>query len=125
MKNILFFNDFFSFARTDIGAREYTDPYYNIGRPKALNYGAFGYVLSHELAHSLDDNNRHVDKNGNLNPWFDSQSNKTFVERVQCLVKQYRKYGHDEFGFYVSFLPLKKKSTLVGFAPSFFLSTRQ
>ena len=61
-------------------------------RPKYFNYGAAGTIVGHELMHLFDDLGRQFDMNGNLADWWDSDTDKMFLERVQCAVDQYNNY---------------------------------
>lgn len=64
--------------------------------PAYMNYGALGTVIGHEFTHSLDANGRQFDSKGAFANWWDSESEKGFAERSQCLIKQ---YGADNVTF--------------------------
>lgn len=66
-------------------------PFYNPSFPDALNYGAMGVVMGHELTHGFDDQGRQYDKNGNLNHWWNNQTVANFKNRTKCVVDQYSK----------------------------------
>ena len=68
------------------------NPFYQHGRPDALNFGGIGMVMGHELTHGFDDQGRKFDGNGNLRDWWSAKVNKEFEERAACLVDQYSAY---------------------------------
>ncbi len=58
----------------------------------ALNYGAIGSVIGHELTHAFDDQGAQFDKDGNLRNWWAKQDKERFDAEAQRFVKQYGKY---------------------------------
>jgi len=64
-------------------AREATD---------AVNFGAIGMVIGHELTHGFDDRGRLFDADGNLTDWWSPEAGKAFVERAACVKTQYDGY---------------------------------
>ncbi len=67
-------------------------PFFDASSPAAVNYGAVGMVMGHELTHGFDDEGRQFDQAGNLTPWWTEKTEKAFNERAECLVKQYDAY---------------------------------
>ncbi|XP_053690954.1 endothelin-converting enzyme 2-like [Sabethes cyaneus] len=76
-------------------------PFYYLGL-EALNYGALGEVLGHELTHGFDNSGRHFDKNGNLERWWSNQTIREYDSRADCFVKQYGSYYVKEAKQYVN-----------------------
>ncbi|HJZ77175.1 MAG TPA: M13 family metallopeptidase [Vicinamibacterales bacterium] len=64
-------------------------PFYKPGADAAINYGAAGAVIGHELTHGFDDQGRQFDAQGNLKDWWTPDDAKAFDERAQCTVDQY------------------------------------
>ncbi len=64
-------------------------PFFNADATDAVNFGAMGMVVGHELTHGFDDEGRQFDAKGNLNQWWTPDSDKAFKERAQCVEKQY------------------------------------
>lgn len=58
----------------------------------AVNYGAIGVVIGHEMTHGFDDQGRQYDKVGNLTDWWTPEDAKLFNERSQVLVKQFNSF---------------------------------
>ena len=58
----------------------------------AVNYGAIGMVIGHELTHGFDDEGRKYDAAGNLRDWWTEEDARRFVERSQKLVDQFNGY---------------------------------
>ncbi len=58
----------------------------------ALNYGAMGSVIGHEMTHGFDDEGSQFDAVGNLKNWWTEEDRKKFDERTQKLVEQFDKY---------------------------------
>jgi putative endopeptidase len=67
-------------------------PFYHPGADDAVNYGAIGMVIGHEMTHSFDDQGRKYDKYGNLHNWWTKKDSIRFHKRAQDLVKQYHQY---------------------------------
>jgi predicted metalloendopeptidase len=67
-------------------------PFYTRGAPAAVNYGAAGMVMGHELTHGFDDEGRQFDAKGNLTDWWSPDVSKEFDKRAQCVVEQYNDY---------------------------------
>ena len=55
----------------------------------AINYGAIGVVIGHEMTHGFDDQGRQFDKDGNLNDWWTAADAEAFQERAEKLVEHY------------------------------------
>jgi putative endopeptidase len=55
----------------------------------ALNYGAIGAVIGHELTHGFDDEGRQYDAKGNLRDWWTPEDVKNFQARAECIEKQF------------------------------------
>ena len=55
----------------------------------AVNYGAIGAVIGHELTHGFDDEGRQFDATGNLRDWWTDADAKAFDQRADCLVQEY------------------------------------
>jgi putative endopeptidase len=58
----------------------------------ALNYGAIGVVIGHEMTHGFDDQGRQYDENGNMRDWWSSGDSARFVQKANLMVKQYSSY---------------------------------
>lgn len=64
-------------------------PYFNIKADDALNYGAIGVIIGHEMTHGFDDQGRQFDKDGNLKNWWTEEDEKKFNELADILVAQF------------------------------------
>jgi putative endopeptidase len=64
-------------------------PFFDKRLDDALNYGAIGSVIGHELTHGFDDEGRQFDAQGNLRDWWTPEDAKRFEERSECLVQEY------------------------------------
>merc|ERR1711976_47183 len=73
-------------------------PFFAPGQSMAINYGAIGMVLGHELLHGFDDKGRHYGPLGNKVDWWSEPSKAGFEERAQCLADQYSAYYWEQAG---------------------------
>jgi putative endopeptidase len=64
-------------------------PFFDDSRDDAVNYGAVGAVIGHELTHGFDDEGRQFDGKGNLEDWWTPADGKQFTERADCVVQEY------------------------------------
>jgi predicted metalloendopeptidase len=64
-------------------------PFFSADFPIAVNLGAIGMVMGHELTHGFDDEGRKFDKDGRLVEWWAPEVASRFEERAQCLVRTY------------------------------------
>lgn len=67
-------------------------PFFNLAADDAVNYGAIGAVIGHELSHGFDDQGRKSDGEGNLRDWWTEKDAKEFKARTQKMVEQYDRY---------------------------------
>jgi putative endopeptidase len=67
-------------------------PFFSASYDDAVNYGAMGSVIGHEMTHGFDDQGRQYDASGNLKNWWTDDDLKKFKERAECVIKQF-----DEF----------------------------
>lgn len=67
-------------------------PFFDPNADPAVNYGAIGAVIGHEISHHFDDQGRKYDVNGSLTDWWTAEDVKRFEERTAALVKQYDAY---------------------------------
>ncbi|CAF1567199.1 unnamed protein product [Adineta steineri] len=70
-------------------------PFFHKDIPIAINYGAIGTVIGHEITHGFDDQGREYDANGNMRSWWTKLALNQFEERTKCFVEQYSKYTFD------------------------------
>lgn len=64
-------------------------PYFDPKADDALNYGAIGVVIGHEMTHGFDDQGRQFDKEGNLHDWWEEADAKAFTALSDILTKQF------------------------------------
>lgn len=64
-------------------------PFYNPDADDAVNYGAIGVVIGHEMTHGFDDQGRQFDKDGNMNNWWTDADAEAFKKKTDILVKQF------------------------------------
>ena len=64
-------------------------PFFNADADDAVNYGAIGVVIGHEMTHGFDDMGRQFDKNGNLNDWWTEADAEEFNKLADVLVAQF------------------------------------
>ena len=64
-------------------------PFYNPEADDAVNYGAIGVVIGHEMTHGFDDQGRQFDKDGNMNNWWTDADAEAFKKKTDILVKQF------------------------------------
>jgi predicted metalloendopeptidase len=64
-------------------------PFFDPRRDIALNYGAAGMVIGHEMTHGFDDQGRKFDGDGNLRDWWTAQDGAEFEKRVACVADEY------------------------------------
>ncbi|XP_018302668.1 neprilysin-11-like [Mycetomoellerius zeteki] len=66
-------------------------PFYDLGL-EALNYGAIGAVIGHELTHGFDNRGRLYDGDGNLRQWWTKETISKYLDRSQCFIHHYNTY---------------------------------
>jgi putative endopeptidase len=64
-------------------------PFFFMNGDDALNYGAIGMVIAHEISHGFDDQGSKFDKDGNLSNWWTEEDRNRFNERTQVLVDHF------------------------------------
>ena len=64
-------------------------PFYNPDADDAVNYGAIGVVIGHEMTHGFDDQGRNFDKDGNMNNWWTEADAEAFKAKTAVLVGQF------------------------------------
>jgi putative endopeptidase len=67
-------------------------PYFDPARPVAMDYGAIGAVIGHEISHSFDDQGSQFDETGRLRNWWTAEDRAHFEASGAQLVKQYDAY---------------------------------
>src|SRR5438034_305479 len=67
-------------------------PFFDMPMDDAVNYGAIGVVIGHEITHGYDDEGRKYDADGNLNEWWTDEDAKKFEARAQKVIDQYGSY---------------------------------
>jgi endothelin-converting enzyme/putative endopeptidase len=67
-------------------------PFYDNRADDAVNYGAIGMVIGHELTHGFDDQGRQFDAQGNLRDWWTPADAKAFNEKAACFDKEYSSF---------------------------------
>lgn len=68
-------------------------PFFNMEADDAVNYGAIGTVIGHEMGHGFDDQGSKYDADGNLSNWWTDSDREEFKIRTQALVDQYSKFA--------------------------------
>ena len=81
VKNVLFFP-----------AGILQSPYFSKDADDAINYGAIGSVIGHEMTHGFDDQGRKYDENGNLTDWWTKSDAQRFNESTRALIDEYNKF---------------------------------
>ncbi len=64
-------------------------PFYSNAASDAVNFGAVGVVVGHELTHGFDDQGRQFDADGNLRDWWTKTDQANFTKLAQCFVNEY------------------------------------
>jgi len=67
-------------------------PYFDPGADAAVNYGAIGSIIGHEIGHGFDDQGRRFDSTGRLRDWWSAQSGERFTALATRLGEQYASY---------------------------------
>ena len=67
-------------------------PFYGKQMDDAVNYGAIGVVIGHELTHGFDDQGRKFDADGNLKDWWTPEDGKEFEKRATCTADEYSSF---------------------------------
>jgi endothelin-converting enzyme/putative endopeptidase len=68
-------------------------PFFDNQADDALNYGAIGAAIGHELTHGFDDEGAKFDPDGNLKDWWTSKDKEEFEKRTSCIKDQYADYN--------------------------------
>jgi len=64
-------------------------PFFDNTKDAAVNFGAIGVVIGHEMTHGFDDQGSKFDAQGNLKDWWTPNDKKEFEARTDCEVKEY------------------------------------
>lgn len=67
-------------------------PFFDYRADDAINYGAIGAVIGHEMTHGFDDQGRQYDKDGNLKDWWTKDDAEKFTKKADVVVNQYSSY---------------------------------
>lgn len=67
-------------------------PFFYQDGDDAVNYGAIGVVIGHEMTHGFDDQGRKYDLKGNLTDWWKPSDAGQFIDRTSVLVEQWDNY---------------------------------
>ena len=67
-------------------------PMFNPEADPAVNFGAIGGIIGHEMTHGFDDSGAQFDADGNLQDWWSPADRTNFEKATQALAKQYDQY---------------------------------
>jgi endothelin-converting enzyme/putative endopeptidase len=67
-------------------------PFFSRDFPRAMNYGAVGMAMGHELTHGFDDQGRKFDGTGQMREWWEPSVVARFEERAKCVEDLYSGY---------------------------------
>lgn len=67
-------------------------PFYNPEADDAVNFGAIGYVIAHEISHAFDANGALYDEYGNYNEWWTKEEMEKYNELSQSIIEYYNNY---------------------------------
>ena len=67
-------------------------PFFDNSMDDAVNFGAIGAAIGHELTHGFDDQGRKFDAKGNLADWWTEADAKEFEKRASCLADEYSEF---------------------------------
>ena len=67
-------------------------PFYAASVDDAVNYGAIGVVIGHELTHGFDDQGRKFDAQGNYRDWWTPEDGQQFEQRADCTANEYSSF---------------------------------
>ncbi|MDA9554792.1 M13 family metallopeptidase [Pelobium sp.] len=68
-------------------------PFFDFDADDAINYGAIGAVIGHEMTHGFDDQGRQYDKDGNLKDWWTKEDADKFKTKADVVVNQYNNFS--------------------------------
>jgi putative endopeptidase len=68
-------------------------PVFDAASDAAVNFGAAGAMIGHEMTHGFDDSGRRFDPKGNLMDWWTPRDDAAFRERASCVASQYGRYA--------------------------------
>ena len=68
-------------------------PFFDAAADDAVNYGAIGAIIGHEISHGFDDQGSQFDGTGNLRDWWTAEDRKRFDAKTQLLVRQYASFS--------------------------------
>jgi putative endopeptidase len=67
-------------------------PFFDNSKDPAVNFGAIGVVIGHEMTHGFDDEGSQYDGKGNLREWYTPEDRKQFVAKTDCEVNEYNNF---------------------------------
>jgi endothelin-converting enzyme/putative endopeptidase len=67
-------------------------PFFDAAYPSAMNYGAIGMVMGHELTHGFDDQGSQFDGDGKMRAWWADGARERFSERTSCVSDYYSQF---------------------------------
>lgn len=67
-------------------------PFFNMEADDAVNYGAIGAIIGHEMTHNFDSQGRKFDVSGNLTDWWTSKDADNFNKSTGALVDEYNRF---------------------------------
>jgi predicted metalloendopeptidase len=84
-------NAYYSPAKNEIvfPAARLQPPFFQLDADDAINYGAVGGVIGHEISHGFDDKGSKFDGDGNLSVWWTEADREAFEERTRVLAEQF------------------------------------
>jgi predicted metalloendopeptidase len=71
-------------------------PFFSLDADDAVNYGAIGAVIGHEITHGFDDQGSRFDSEGNVRDWWTTEDREEFDKRARVVVDQYSAHEIEE-----------------------------
>lgn len=66
--------------------------------PWYMNFGKIGLFIAHEIAHGFDNIGAQFDFEGKLIDWWKPETKAKYLERIECIIKQYDSYTEPLIG---------------------------
>ena len=67
-------------------------PFFDPAADDAINYGAIGMVIGHEMTHGFDDQGAQYDKDGNMKNWWSKEDNTKFKAKTKSVIDLYNTF---------------------------------